>query len=83
MAFGYPDGANNILNASMGTDLLSWDVPQSSTETTVSAADVGEMRIADLRVRDEDPESPRWTTLRTRICAYSLPDEVGESNRGE
>ncbi|MGJ7561869.1 UvrD-helicase domain-containing protein [Brevibacterium casei] len=81
MAFGYPDGANNILNVSTGTDLLSWDVPQSSNGSSVSAAGDGELRIADLRSRDGGANPQSTMTLPMRVSTFSLPEEINAVGR--
>lgn len=71
MAFGDPAGTNNVLNAAVEDELLTWDLPEISDDPVPSADEPGELRIANRRAKENEILSLQ-TGLPVRICAYPL-----------
>src|SRR5699024_3288016 len=75
MAFGDPTGKNNVLNAAVEQELLTWDLPEISDDSVPSVDEAGEVRIKNRRAK-EDESAPMQTRLPIRTCAYSLSPEI-------
>lgn len=74
MAFGDPAGTNNALNAAVEDELLTWDLPEISDDSSSAVDEAGALRISNRRARESGSELAR-TDLRIRICAYPLSSE--------
>ncbi|SDS99063.1 ATP-dependent exoDNAse (exonuclease V) beta subunit (contains helicase and exonuclease domains) [Brevibacterium sandarakinum] len=77
MAFGDPTGTNNVLNAAVDEELLTWDLPEISDDSVPSADETGELRIANRRALGNENVSMQFD-LPIRICAYSLSSEPSQ-----
>src|SRR5699024_8802878 len=74
IAFGDPTGKNNVLNAAVDEELLTWDLPEIGEDSVPSVDEAGEVRIRDRRAK-EGESAPMQTRLPIRICAYPLSSE--------
>ncbi|PCC55784.1 exonuclease V subunit beta [Brevibacterium aurantiacum] len=74
MAFGDPTGTNNVIKAAVEDELLTWDLPEISDDSVPSAAEPGELRIANRRAKGSENVAAQ-RSLPIRICAYSLSSE--------
>ena len=74
MAFGVPTGTNNVLNAAVKDELLTWDLPEISGGSVPSADEAWELRIANRRAKGSENVAAQ-RSLPIRICAYSLSSE--------
>src|SRR5699024_11066251 len=74
MAFGDPTGKNNVLNAAVEEELLTWDLPVIGENSAPSVDEAGEARIKNRRTTDGE-RAPLQTRLPIRICAYPPSSE--------
>src|SRR5699024_7095239 len=74
MAFGDPSGKNNVLNAAVEEELLTWDLPEIGGDSVPSVDEAGEARIKNRRAKGSENASMH-TGLPIRICAYPLSSE--------
>ncbi|WP_152348343.1 UvrD-helicase domain-containing protein [Brevibacterium sp. CFH 10365] len=75
MAFGDPTGKNNVLNAAVEEELLTWDLPEIGEDSAPSVDEAGEARIKNRRAK-EGESVPMQTRLPIRIGAYPLSSEM-------
>ncbi|MDN5654189.1 MAG: exonuclease V subunit beta, partial [Kocuria sp.] len=75
MAFGVPTGQDNVLSAAVDEELLTWDLPEISDDSTPAANEAGELQISDRRATGSGSASAQ-TGLPIRICAYPLSSEA-------
>src|SRR5699024_3679342 len=69
MAFGDPTGKNNVLNAAVEEELLTWDLPEIGEDSVPNVDEAGELRIENRRAKENENVSTQ-TNLPIRICAY-------------
>jgi ATP-dependent helicase/nuclease subunit A len=75
MAFGDPRGKNNVLNAAVEEELLTWDLPEIGEDSAPSVDEAGEVQIKNRRAKGSENASLH-TNLPIRICAYPLSSEM-------
>src|SRR5699024_154796 len=75
MAFGDPTGKNNVLNAAVEEELLTWDLPEIGEDSVPNVDEAGELRIENRRAKENENVSTQ-TNLPIRICAYPLSSEL-------
>src|SRR5699024_6340777 len=80
MAFGDPRGKNNVLNAAVEDELLTWDLPEISEDSAPSVDEAGEVQIKNRRAKGSENASLH-TNLPIRICAYPLSSEMSPEAR--
>jgi ATP-dependent helicase/nuclease subunit A len=80
MAFGDPRGKNNVLNAAVEEELLTWDLPEIGEDSVPSVDEAGEVQIKNRRAKGSENASLH-TGLPIRICAYPLSSEMSPEAR--